>query len=93
MRKIFTATLGTETNTFSSLPTGLQLFQDTCLYRRASYGDNPPMFAGPLAMWRRMAGERGWHVVESLCAFAQPAGKTVRKVIAVPGRLVNIVAT
>jgi microcystin degradation protein MlrC len=80
MKKIFTATLGTETNTFSSLPTGLQLFQDTCLYRRASYGDNPPMFAGPLAMWRRMAGERGWQVVESLCAFAQPAGKTVRKV-------------
>lgn len=78
--KIFTATLGTETNTFSSLPTGLQLFQDTCLFRKASYGDKAPMFAAPLAVWRRMAGARGWQVVESLCAFAQPAGKTVRKV-------------
>jgi microcystin degradation protein MlrC len=79
-KKIFTATLGTETNTFSSLPTGLQLFQDTCLFRKGSYGEAVPMFGAPLAVWRRMAGARGWQVVESLCAFAQPAGKTVRKV-------------
>ncbi|MCW5749185.1 MAG: M81 family metallopeptidase [Alphaproteobacteria bacterium] len=80
MKKIFTATLGTETNTFASLPTGLQLFRDTCLYRQASYGDKPPMFGMPLVVWRRLAQARGWQVVESLCAFAQPAGKTVRKV-------------
>ena len=80
MRKIFTATLGTETNTFSALPTGLQLFEETCLYRRASYGTAVPMFGAPLDVWRRRAEERGWHVVESLCAFAQPAGKTVKKV-------------
>jgi microcystin degradation protein MlrC len=80
MRKLFTATLGTETNTFSSLPTGLQLFQETCLFRRQSYGDKVPMFGAPLAVWRRMAEARGWQVTESLCAFAQPAGKTVKKV-------------
>src|SRR4029077_7209018 len=80
MRKIFTATLGTETNTFSSLPTGLQLFQETCLFRRQSYGDKVPMFGAPLAVWRHMAEKRGWQVTESLCAFAQPAGKTVKKV-------------
>jgi microcystin degradation protein MlrC len=80
MRKIFTATLGTETNTFSSLPTGLRLFEETCLFRKGNYGDRAPMFGAPLAVWRRMAEARGWHVVESLCAFAQPAGRTVRKV-------------
>jgi len=80
MKKIFTATLGTETNTFSSLPTGLQLFQDTCLFRKGDYGDKTPMLGAPLAVWRRMAQARGWQVSESLCAFAQPAGKTVRKV-------------
>lgn len=79
-RTIFTATLGTETNTFSSLPTGLRLFEETCLFRKGDYGANVPMFGAPLAVWRRRAEARGWTIVESLCAFAQPAGKTVRKV-------------
>ncbi|MFO1082073.1 MAG: M81 family metallopeptidase [Reyranellaceae bacterium] len=80
MKKIFTATLGTETNTFAAIPTGQQLFEETCLFRKASYGANVPLFGAPLAVWRGRAEARGWQVVESLCAFAQPAGKTVRKV-------------
>src|SRR3981081_415351 len=75
MKKIFTATLGTETNTFSSLPTGLQRFHETCLFRKRSYGDKVPMFGAPLDVWRRLAEAKGWQTVESLCAFAQPAGK------------------
>jgi len=77
--KVFTATLGTETNTFASFPTGLQNFQETCLFRGGSYGDTPPLFGAPLAVWRKRAEARGWTVTESLCAFAQPAGMTVRK--------------
>ncbi|MDP1965222.1 MAG: M81 family metallopeptidase [Reyranella sp.] len=80
MKKIFTACLGTETNTFASIPTGHQLFEETCLYRKASYGKNIPMFGAPLAVWRRRGEAKGWTVVESLCAFAMPAGKTVKKV-------------
>jgi len=80
MTKLFTACLGTETNTFSTLPTGLQLFQDTCLFRKRSYGERVPMFGAPLAVWRRLAEARGWEVSESLCAFAQPAGRTVKRV-------------
>ncbi len=80
MPRLFTATLGTETNTFSAPPTGLRLYEETCLFRKAGYGDKPPMFGAPLAVWRRMANAKGWEVVESLCAFAMPAGKTVKKV-------------
>src|SRR4051812_20143762 len=80
MKKIFTATLGTETNTFASIPTGHQLFEETCLFRKGSYGKNVPMFGAPLAVWRGRAEAKGWEVVESLCAFAMPAGKTVKKV-------------
>jgi microcystin degradation protein MlrC len=80
MKKIFTACLGTETNTFASIPTGHQLFEETCLFRKGSYGKNVPMFGAPLAVWRGRAEAKGWQVVESLCAFAQPAGKTVKKV-------------
>ena len=80
MRKIFTATLGTETNTFSPLPTGLNTFEETCLFRCGSYGDRVPMFGAPLAVWRRLAEAKGWHTTESLCAFAMPAGRTVKAV-------------
>ena len=38
------------------------------------------MFGAPLAVWRGRAEAKGWQVVESLCAFAMPAGKTVKKV-------------
>jgi microcystin degradation protein MlrC len=80
MRKIFTANLGTETNTFSNLPTGLRMFEETCLVRGGNYGGQVPLFAAPLIAWRELAEARGWHVIESLCAFAQPAGRTVRAV-------------
>lgn len=80
MTRIFTATLGTESNTFSALPTGLRLFEESCLFRHGSYGSQAPLFAAPLQAWRELAEARGWEVVESLCAFAQPAGTTVRSV-------------
>src|SRR3954469_15207024 len=80
MTKIFTACLGTETNTFAAIPTGQQLFEETCLFRKGSYGKNVPMFGAPLAVWRARAEAKGWQVEESLCAFAQPAGRTVKKV-------------
>lgn len=80
MRKIFTATLGTETNTFSPLPTGFEAFQEACLFRNGSYGDRVPMFGLPLDVWRRLAAARAWHTTESLCAFAMPAGPTIKAV-------------
>ncbi len=79
-RRVFTATLGTETNSFAALPTGERLFEETCLYRRGGYGDAPPVFAAPLVVWRRRAEARGWTVIEGLCAFAMPAGPTVGRV-------------
>jgi len=45
----------TETNTFASIPTGHQLFEETCLFRKGSYGKNVPMFGQPLAIWRGRA--------------------------------------
>lgn len=78
--KIFTASLGTETNTFSSIPTGYANFAETCLFRHGNYGDQVPLCAGALLLFREKAQGRGWPVVESLCAFGQPAGLTVQSV-------------
>lgn len=77
--RIFTATLGTETNTFSPIPTSYASFEAFGLYRAGEHPkDAPTMFTGPLWAARDRARTRNWHVIEGLCAFAQPAGPTVR---------------
>lgn len=78
--KIFTALLGTETNTFSPFVTGFQNFEQTYLVRHGDHGDTAWAFAIPLLVWRQRAQERGWEVTESLAAFATPAGITRRDV-------------
>lgn len=78
--RIFLASLGTETNTFSPFVTSRRDFEETYLARAGNYGDQPFIFAVPMIVWRREAQERGWDVVESLCTFAQPGGITRRDV-------------
>ncbi|RMF37966.1 MAG: M81 family peptidase [Alphaproteobacteria bacterium] len=77
--KLLIAGLATETNTFSPIPTGRHAFEESMVSRNAT-AEPANLFSAPLHEWRRMAGERGWEVVESLCAFAQPAGLTTRVV-------------
>lgn len=75
--RLFTASLATETNTFSPLPTDLAAFA-RCYLVRGGVPDHAPLFAAPLVVWRSLARERGYEVVEGLCSFAEPAGPTVR---------------
>jgi microcystin degradation protein MlrC len=77
-RRIFTACLGTETNSFSPIPTGLSVFQQTMLTRGGQHGERPNLFAVPLIRWKQQAQALGWTVVEGLAAFAAPAGDTTR---------------
>ncbi|MCE8539989.1 M81 family metallopeptidase [Ruegeria pomeroyi] len=77
--KLLIACLATETNTFSPMPTGRLAFEAGMVSREATR--QPAMlFSAPLHEWRRMAEEKGWKVIESLSAAAQPAGTTVRAV-------------
>jgi microcystin degradation protein MlrC len=77
---LFTASLGTETNTFSPIPTGAQLFADTSLVRAGAYSATPDLFSLPMIEFRDRGRARGWRVTESLCTFAVPAGLTVQRV-------------
>lgn len=76
--RVFLATLGTETNTFASFPTGLDDF------RRGLWAENGIAEAAatpwsmPAKHWLRRSREAGWEVVESLHTFAEPAGVTTR---------------
>ena len=78
--KIFIACLGTETNTFSPIPTGLENFRETTLFHGDATQHAPDLFTAPLHVWRRNGELEQATVVESLAAFAQPAGITVRQV-------------
>ena len=74
--KTFIATLGTETNTFSPIPTGWAAFRECMFHRRAGSTEGTYYFAHPMRVWREEAERRGYAVSESLSAFAQPAGPT-----------------
>lgn len=75
--KLFIGGLATETNTFSPMPTGRLAFEDTFVTREATRL-TANFISAPLHVWRKMAEERGWEVVEGLMAFAQPSGTTTR---------------
>jgi microcystin degradation protein MlrC len=68
--RIFTATLVTETNTFSPIPTGAKAFDRSRLQSDVA----------SMGAWREGAARDGHAVVESIVAIAQPAGPTVRTV-------------
>lgn len=78
--KVFIACLGTETNTFSPIPTGMANFQETMFHRCDATKAPADLHTAPLIVWREMAEAEGGAVVESLATFAQPAGITVRAV-------------
>ncbi len=78
--KVLIAALATETNTFSPIPTGEFGFRETGLFRGDATRHPPSIISEPLCVWRELAEADGNAVVESLCAAAQPAGRTVASV-------------
>ncbi len=77
--KLMIAALATETNSFSPIPTGWKAFEESFV---GSDATRKPanLFSAPLHVWRTKAEIKGWEVVESLCALAQPGGPTLRRV-------------
>ena len=78
--KIFIASIATETNTFSPIPTGMDSYEDAMVAHGDATSHPLEPFTAPLHIWKRNAEEKGWSVVESLTAHAQPGGATVRPV-------------
>ncbi|QNA85515.1 M81 family metallopeptidase [Sphingomonas sp. So64.6b] len=79
--RVFTASLGTETNSFSPLPTGIQAFRDMFLWHAGEHPDDGPQITtAPLWVARQRARSHGWQVSEGLCAYATPAGPVTRPV-------------
>ncbi|MNX08606.1 Lipase 1 precursor [compost metagenome] len=78
--KFFTTLFATETNTFVSAPTGLGSYEEYGIFRGdASTRDATGYGLYAVEVRRQLAAE-GHETVESLLAFAQPLGRTVRSV-------------
>jgi microcystin degradation protein MlrC len=75
---IFIASLGTETNSFSAIPTGLDEFTETMLCHGDGAANGRHPLSEPLRVWRRLAAARQMRVTESLSAFAEPGGLTAK---------------
>ncbi len=78
--KIFAATLATETNTFTAVPTGQVDFDLHGSYRGDGSLKSPTGIGVFHAELIKLAAQDGHTVVESICAFSQPAGRTLRRV-------------
>ena len=77
--RLFAATLATETNTFSPLPTSLEAYKESVFFRPGEHPtDAPRMCTAPLFVARRRAAAEGFTLIEGSCFAASPAGTTNR---------------
>ena len=78
--RLFSATLATETNTFSPLPTSLDSYRETVFLRPGEHPhDAPQMCTSTLFVARRRATRDDFILVEGSCFAASPAGMTNRR--------------
>jgi microcystin degradation protein MlrC len=77
--RLFAATLATETNTFSPLPTSLAAFKESVFLRPGEHPtETPLMCTAPLFVARNRAAAEGFTLIEGSCFAASPAGITNR---------------
>src|SRR5215469_3192364 len=77
--RLFTATLATETNTFSPMPTSLEGYRQSVFFRPGEHpADAPRMCTAPLFVARARAKQEGFELIEGSCFAASPAGTTNR---------------
>jgi len=72
--RVFAASLATETNTFSPIPTDLSSFYGTFYAPPGKHPDTPTLCSAPIVVARRRAREDGFTLIEGTATWAQPAG-------------------
>ncbi len=74
--RVFSALLGTETNSFSPLPAGIAEFDSESFDPAGLPDDKIHPFASVMRVARERGREKGWTLFEGKCAFATPSGVT-----------------
>lgn len=74
--RIFTASIGTESNTFSPVPTSLEDYEQSVCLRPSEHPDTPLSCTAQLVVARRRAARDGFTLIEGSCFHASPGGRT-----------------
>jgi microcystin degradation protein MlrC len=74
--RIFAASLATETNSFSPIPTSRETYENTMYFRPGEHPDRGTLCTGPLWIARRRAKQEGFELIEGSCFWAEPSGPT-----------------
>ncbi len=77
--RIFTASLATETNTFSPVPTDRASFEMAFYAPPGQHPPTPTLCSAPMVVLRRIAGREGLELVEGTAAWAEPGGLLQRQ--------------
>ncbi|MDN2567106.1 M81 family metallopeptidase [Aquibium sp. A9E412] len=72
--RVFTASLATETNTFSPVPTDRKAFEMALYAPPGRHPDTPTLCSAPITVLRRRARAEGFTLVEGTAAWAEPGG-------------------
>ena len=72
--RIFTASLATETNTFSPIPTDRSSFDAAFYAAPGEHPETPTLCSSPMVVLRRRSAKEQIDVVEGTAAWAEPGG-------------------
>lgn len=72
--RVFTASLATETNTFSPLFVDRQAFEQAFYCPPGTHPDTPTLCSGPMVAARERAKTDGFELIEGTATWAEPAG-------------------
>lgn len=72
--RIFTASLATETNTFSPVPTDMASFKNTFYAGPGDHPDTPTLCSSPVLILRQRGKAEGFTVIEGTSTWAEPGG-------------------
>jgi microcystin degradation protein MlrC len=77
--RIFTASLATETNTFSPVPTDRASFEMAFYAGPGQHPETPTLCSSPIVALRRRAAAEGLTVIEGTATWAEPGGLVQRQ--------------
>ena len=77
--RLFTATLATETNTFSPVPTDMHAFKAAFYAGPGEHPDTPTLCSSVVPILRRRGRAEGFTVIEGTSCWAEPAGLIQRR--------------
>jgi microcystin degradation protein MlrC len=74
--RIFAASLATETNSFSPIPTNRESYEQTLYFPPGKHPDRGTLCTAPLWVARRRAKQEGFELIEGSCFWAEPSAPT-----------------